>query len=442
MPNCAKEPEDPEKYLLAPGDILVSRAGSVGLSHLIRACPRAIFASYLIRFRPRPPIVSGFVALFMKSSGYWTGIADETTGIAIPNVNATKLSRIELPLPPLPEQKRIVSTVEDLLARVKTAKERLRSVQAVLKRFRQSVLAAACSGRLTKNWRTEHSNAEPAAEFLKGYGRKGSRESIDDTHFGVGGDDLPDGWASCNLESLFCVQTGTTPSRKRADFYEGGTIPWVKTGEVQNGDIFSTEERVTELALEQTSLKILPTGTILIAMYGEGRTRGQVGRLRIPATTNQACAALVNPGLPPETTDYLFLYCQSLYAEFREAAVGGNQPNLNLGKVRKRRVSLPPFEEQCEISRRVQALSRLSDVIERRVVFAAGRADRLTQAILSKAFRGKLVPTEAELARREGRDYESASVLLGRIYASGGGVTLGGAPTKRALVKPASGRRV
>jgi type I restriction enzyme S subunit len=267
------------------------------------------------------------------------------SGSTFAEISGRRAKEIPILLPPAAEQQRIAAALEQLLTQMARVRNRLARVPKILKRLRRSVLAAACSGRLTEDWRARHPEGEPAAEFLKRYGRKAAGHPVGDIDSEEGADELPDSWVTCSLESLFCVQTGTTPSRKRADYYEGGTIPWVKTGEIQNCEIFSTEERVTELALEETSLRILPPGTILIAMYGEGRTRGQVGRLRIPATTNQACAALVDDGLPPETTGYLFLYCQSLYAEFREAAVGGNQPNLNLGKVRVRQVNLPPLAE-------------------------------------------------------------------------------------------------
>jgi type I restriction enzyme S subunit len=149
VPGCKKKPDNLSKYLLSPGDIVISRAGSVGLSYVVKECPESIFASYLIRFRALSPIDSNFIGLYLKSPQYWSAIADETAGIAIPNVNASKLKKLEIPLPPLNEQKRIVAKVEELLRRVNMVRERLAKVKEILKRFRQSVLAAAFTGRLS-----------------------------------------------------------------------------------------------------------------------------------------------------------------------------------------------------------------------------------------------------------------------------------------------------
>jgi len=118
-------------------------------------------------------------------------------------------------------------------------------------------------------------------------------------------------------------------------------------------------------------------------------------------------------------SDYLGLYCQSPVGNDRllDMSTGSAQGVINTQAVATLPIPIPPEEEQDEIVRRVEALFKLGDAIEQRVAAASLRAEKLTQAILAKAFRGELVPTEAELARREGREYESASVLLERIQA-------------------------
>ena len=125
VPTCLKEPDNIERYLLKAGDILISRAGSVGTSYKIQDCPRAVFASYLIRFRALNSIDTDYLEYFLQSRQYWEAIADETIGITIPNVNASKLKNIPIPLPPLTEQQRIVARVEALLTHVNTARDGL-----------------------------------------------------------------------------------------------------------------------------------------------------------------------------------------------------------------------------------------------------------------------------------------------------------------------------
>ena len=131
VPFCKERPEDIEKYLLENGDIVVSRAGSVGVSYLIRQPPRAVFASYLIRFKPL--IDSAYVAFFMNTSFYWNSISERKLGITVLNVNASKLKTISFPLAPLSEQHRIVAKIEELFTKLDAGVESLKRARALLK---------------------------------------------------------------------------------------------------------------------------------------------------------------------------------------------------------------------------------------------------------------------------------------------------------------------
>lgn len=140
------------------------------------------------------------------------------------------------------------------------------------------------------------------------------------------------------LADIATVATGATPSRKNPDFY-GGDIPWVKTDSVNGKVIERTEELITQTGLENSNCKIFREGTILIAMYGQGKTRGQVGLLGLPAATNQACAAVI----PKDREDdlYIFRMLDSKYEELRSLGRGGTQPNLNLSLVRNFEIPYP-----------------------------------------------------------------------------------------------------
>ena len=143
------------------------------------------------------------------------------------------------------------------------------------------------------------------------------------------------------------VQTGATPLRKEAKYY-GGSIPWVKTGEVARNFVNGIEETITDAAIEETNCKVFPVGTILVAMYGQGDTRGKAAILPFKAASNQACAAII----PSESYDGIFLNAQLqlLYEDMRARSLGGNQKNLSLGIIKAMRVVLPPMAEQKAFS--------------------------------------------------------------------------------------------
>lgn len=178
------------------------------------------------------------------------------------------------------------------------------------------------------------------------------------------------------------VRSGSTPPREDPSNF-GGNIPWVKTAEV-TGVITSTSEKVTDKGLREARLKVFPSGSVVVAMYGQGKTRGQSAILGVPATTNQACAVIMpNRHFLPE-----FLYAQLVmnYERLRQSSEGGNQPNLSLKRVKEFGVVLPHIESQQEFA------SRSSEIGHKRNVLLAslGSIDALFDALQSRAFKGEL----------------------------------------------------
>jgi type I restriction enzyme S subunit len=188
---------------------------------------------------------------------------------------------------------------------------------------------------------------------------------------------------------LAIVATGTTPKRTNSGYWENGVIPWLTSTATGNDFIYEAEQFVTDLAVKECRLKVFEAGTLLLAMYGEGKTRGQVTEIKISATCNQACAAIIVDSTLI-SRDFLKIRLLENYEETRKAAVGGAQPNLNLSKVRDIPVLLPKLVEQTEIVRRVEQLFVYTDKIEQQVQAVQHRVDKLTQSILAKAFRGEL----------------------------------------------------
>lgn len=224
--------------------------------------------------------------------------------------------------------------------------------------------------------------------------------------------DLPAGWCWSTLEQLGDWCSGGTPSRTREDFY-GGQLPWLKTGELTDSDIWIAEEHITQAGLDSSSAKILPVGSILIAMYGA--TIGQTGRLCIPAATNQACAALIPNKQNRSALPFVWRYLISQRSAFRHAGKGGAQPNISQSILRVWPIPMAPILEQHRIVESIDSyLSRL-DAAEASLERVQTKLKAYRASVLKAAVEGRLVPTEAEIARREGRDYEPASVLLARI---------------------------
>ena len=165
------------------------------------------------------------------------------------------------------------------------------------------------------------------------------------------------------------VISGGTPDRKNNEYWENGIVPWVKTTELQNNHINVVEEYITEKGLNESSAKVIPKNTVLIAMYGQGKTRGMTAILGIPASTNQACACI----LPCEKVEpkYLWQYMIMSYDRLRNLAQGGNQPNLNGNMIKNFTVLVPPRELQLQYVQFVEQVNKSKLLKERQVGFIA-----------------------------------------------------------------------
>jgi type I restriction enzyme S subunit len=159
----------------------------------------------------------------------------------------------------------------------------------------------------------------------------------------------------CKISDICTVSSGGTPSRDRKEYYTGN-IPWIKTGEVINDVIFDTEEKITEEAIKNSSARIYPKDSLIIAMYGQGLTRGRTAKLGVNASTNQACAVLFNINKSIVLIDYLWIYLIGEYDRMRELASGNNQPNLNAQMIKDYSVIIPAVEVQKVIIKNINSI--------------------------------------------------------------------------------------
>lgn len=289
-----------------------------------------------------------YLAWFLRSSQFVAYAVKNSTGARMPRVRMSALWEATVPLPPLSEQRRIVARIEALFAELAEA----RCLHEVIQQDANRLMDAA----LTEQFSRVESESP------------GTRR----------------------LDEVTQLTNGGTPSRSNPEYYTGN-IPWVKTGELNDGFIVDTEEHITQEAINASSAKLLPAGTLLIAMYGQGQTRGRTGILSMRASTNQACCAVLSA---PDVflLTYLQFWFRSMYMELRRQSEtrGGNQPNLNARMLKALKPPLPPCDVQYRIVAYLDGVQAQVAALKRAQEAAAAELERLEQAILARAFRGEL----------------------------------------------------
>ena len=217
-------------------------------------------------------------------------------------------------------------------------------------------------------------------------------------------------WKTVRLGDIARTSSGGTPKRGVAAYYGDG-IPWVKSGELGDSTVYTTEETITEAGLKGSSAKLFPKGTLCVALYGA--TVGKLGILGIDAATNQAVCGIF---LPEELdTHFAYHFLESKRRALIEMGKGGAQPNISQEIVRNLEIPLPLIDEQRQIAAEIEKQFTRLEAGVAALQRVQANLKRYRASVLKAACEGRLVPTESELARAEGRSYESANQLLARI---------------------------
>ena len=405
------------EQLIRAGDVVLAMssgsANKVGKAAQARFNWNGSFGAFCGLLRPNEEIDPWFFGAFFETQNYRKTISNLAAGININNLRRQHLESMPIPLAPLPEQHRIVARIEELFSRLDAGVEALQKAKAQLQRYRQAVLKAAVEGRLTEEWRKAHPDVEPAEKLLEQIqyerrtkiGKKYAPPELDSDSL----PELPHGWVWTTIEQIAKVETGATPLRSNSKYYENGKIPWVTSGSLNDLFIIEADEFITELAIKKTNAKVFPVHSLLVAMYGEGKTRGKVSELLLEAATNQACAAILFEGSADAIRQYVKTFFEKNYDDIRRLSSGGVQPNLNLSIIKSTRIPLPPLEEieiiLQEIACRSSQINNAKGFIDKNMKLS----DCFYQSILKRAFEGKLVP--------QNPSDEPASILLERIKA-------------------------
>lgn len=306
---------DAKNYLLNENDVVFARTGnSTGKAYYYdKMDGELVYAGFLIKFSlDSSKINPKFMKYYVLSKDYKGWVNSMCTGSTRPNINAKMYGNMELILPPREQQDFLVNILGEIDNKIEINK------------------------MINKN----------LEELAKAIYR---HHFIDFKHYALGGlmkhssqGMIPKDWSVQSIEEFVDdMKNGGTPKRGESDYWDNGTVPWLKTGEINNNIIIKSEEHITELGLKNSSAKLLPINSIIMALYGKG-TAARIGLLKFEATTNQACCAMICNDF--NKTLFLYLFLLFNQKEIENLASGSVQQNLSKDLIANLELVVPPIE--------------------------------------------------------------------------------------------------
>jgi restriction endonuclease S subunit len=439
------DPREFEAFQLAAGDILLNEGQSkhlVGRSAIYRdECPGACFTNSLVRFRPTKATTVEFAQSVFRHylrDGTFQQIAKITTNIA--HLGKERFAALPFPLPPLNEQRRIVAKIEALQERSKSAKAALDAIPPLLEKFRQSVLAAAFRGDLTKSWRERQPEIEPATVLLdriRAERRRRFTEAnpkkkyIEPAPVDPSGlPELPEGWCWASLSELAGLEPhsmtdGPFGSKLKSAHYVESGVRVIRLGNLGVGEFKNENKSYITQAHYETLRKheVFPDDLIIAALAEPVGRCCEVPQDLGAAIVKADCVRFVpHPGV---SRRYVMHWMNSPAgtANCESLSHGIGRLRINMADLRTMPVALAPIDEQSELVRQVEEAVTWLASMAAAVRDSTARVPALDQSILAKAFRGELVPQDP--------NDEPASVLLERIRAEREAAGVGKAKRRR-----------
>lgn len=359
-----------ERLQLHYGDILVEKSGGgektpVGRAVMYTEGFCSLFTNFMDRLRVSEEFSNRYF-LYVWTTLYIcdhvSPFIKQTTGIQNLDIR-TMLATTMAPLPCFLEQTRIASFLDTKCAQIDAIIEKQQQVIEKLKAYKQSVITEA----VTKGLDPAVPMKDSGVEWI-----------------GM----VPEHWHIPKLMYVASISSGGTPDRNHPEYWDGN-IYWIKTGELLNQEIWSAEEKITELGLMNSSAKVFPEDTLLVAMYGQGKTRGMTALLKVPATTNQACAGIrvIDKSV---SVHYLWMFFICAYDAIREIAAGSGQPNLSSTLINNFRITVPSIHEQDRILNYINhRCSKIDEIISMKTT-TISKLGSYKKSIIYEAVTGKM----------------------------------------------------
>ncbi len=410
--------DERERFSVLDGDLFICEGGEPGRSAVWKSGKSDIvYQKALHRFRTNGAILPDLLMYRFRLEAEAGSLHESFSGSTIKHFTRESLVKYKVPLPPLPEQKRIADKLEAVLGRVDACRARLDRVPALLKRFRQSVLAAATSGKLTEEWRDANECGEDAASLLERmaierravHAKQGKNRKFREAE-PVASEELPEipkTWQWTNFDHC-------------SSEISVGHVGPMKDRYVDKGVAFLRCQNVRPLRFNPHGLVCIPKGFHKELSKSE-LCGGEILVVRSGANTGDCCVfpcgfgeancsdLVITRPLSGLSSEYGAIYVNSPTGQslLDQKQAGVAQPHFNIGAMRVKAFPLAPFAEQQEIVRRVEDLFAFADRIEARLAVARKTVERLTPSVLAKAFRGELVSQDP--------NDEPASTLLERL---------------------------
>ncbi len=352
--------EKAEQFGLKKGDLLVERSGGgpdqpVGrIGFIDQEMPGATVSNFVQVLRPDPDKVDatflGWALFELQRTGIIERVQQQSTQMR--NLNWRDYQRLLLPWPEIEEQRRIAAALKLVDAAINTARAELDATREI----KRSLLC----GLLERGLPGQHSEIVETKQLT-----------------------YPADWKLTKLKKCGVWSAGGTPDRETVSYYEGA-IPWVKSGEVNYSTITETEEHLSDEGANQTTCGVLPIGTLLIAMYGAGVTRGRVALLGVEASTNQAVASF--NGHEGVENEFIYYWFERNYQRVRAWAAGSNQDNLSGFLLKSLPIAMPDHDEQIEIVKPLKAADAAIRAVDQRIE----SLQRMKCSLLQNLLTGKI----------------------------------------------------